>query len=672
MSDAILFALLGLGSGALIGGVALAVVLTYRGSGIINLATGATTMVGGYSFWAFRTGQIGGGMGAVPALLLTLVVSVGFGALVEFSTFRPLRRATPLAKVVASLGLLLVTQAVVILAFGSDAQSPPGVLPDSTVSLLGFDLPVDRLILAGIVIVAGVACWALYRFTSFGLATRAASESEESGVLAGLAPDRIALINTLLASLVAGGLGVLAGSLAALDATSLPLVIVPALAAALLANFTSFGVAVAASIGIGVLTSEVDYLQTLSWYPTSGGGPIPGVKDVVIFLIIGLALYLRGVRLPGRGEVLQQQMPFAPRPEKLTRTALTLSLVAVVALIVLPFDFRQALITSMIGTVLILSLVVVTGYVGQVSAIQLALSGVAGFALSHLTLDAGIGFPFGALIAIVATTLLGLVVAFSAVRVRGVNLAVVTLAGAVAIESFGFNNPDWAGGLTGGAPVPELRFLGLDLGARSAFRGLDGNLPSPVLGFVVLAVTVVLCVLVANLRCTPLGQRMLAVRANERAAAAAGVNVRSVKLAASGIGSFLAATAGVLYAYNFGTVSASRFGVVAALGVIAYAFLGGITTVSGAVIGGLMTTEAIFPHILDKWVLPQGQAGTYTLLIGGVSLILTLILNPEGIAGARYRKREAKRERVRERVRGTASSGSALPESAVVPAGGRR
>ena len=85
----------------------------------------------------------------------------------------------------------------------------------------------------------------------------------------------------------------------------------------------------------------------------------------------------------------------------------------------LPFDFRQALTNSLIGIVMALSLVVITGFVGQISVVQLALAGVAGFTVSHLAVDAGIGFPLAPLAGVAAAVLLGLVTAVSALRVRG-------------------------------------------------------------------------------------------------------------------------------------------------------------------------------------------------------------------------------------------------------------
>ena len=632
MQQILLFSLLGLGSGALIAGIALGVVLTYRGSGIINLATGGMAMFAGYAFWALTTDLLH--LSTVPALLISMVIVLAVGAAIEFVAFRPLRTAPPLAKLVSSLGVLLVLQASMLLAFGTTQQPEPNVLPQNTVKLLGAVIPVDRFILTGIVIVLAAALAALYRFTRFGLATRAASENEVAAMLGGLSPNRLSMVNTLLASAIAGGIGILAASITQLDTETLPLQIVPALAAALVAGFTSFGIACAAGIGLGIIGSLIQYVTALSWFPTSGGVALPGVYELVVFVLIVLFMYLRGASLPTRGELVEQRLPEAPRPRKLAVTAPVLAAVCAVALVVLPFDFREALVNTMIGTLIALSLVVITGFVGQISVVQLTLAGVSGFAISHLAVNAGIAFPIAPLLGAGAALILGLITAASALRVRGVSLAVVTLAAVVAITNFGFINTTWGGGQTG-SPVPEPSLLGLDLGPRAGFRGLDGNLPSPVFGWVVLAVTIALCVLVGLLRRGTLGQRMLAVRSNERAAAAAAIDPRAVKFVAFGISSVIAGLAGALYAYNFSSVSADRFDPFTALSLIAFAYAGGITLISGAVFAGLLSAQALIPYALDKWF---GLNGNWFLLVGGLLLIFTLLRNPEGVAGDIYRR----------------------------------
>jgi branched-chain amino acid transport system permease protein len=646
MQDVLLYAALGLGAGALIASIGLGIVLIYRGSGVINLATGAIAMVGAYVFWAFKTDYFGFQLSTAPAFVLTIAIMAALGAAIELGIFRPLRNTSQLARLAASLGLLLIVQAGVIEIFGDTSKSAESILPDNVVTIFGAVVPIDRFVLTGIVIFVTVVLAAVYRWTHFGLATRAASENEVSAMLSGLSPTQLAVRNTVLACMVVGALGVLVAPLVTLDAQTLAFLVVPALAAALIARFTSFAIVCAAGLALGVAQSLIaDYWSNQSWFPTdSGGGPIRGVYELFVFLVIVVALFLRGATLPGRGELVQKRLPIVPRPQRLARSTLVAAVAGVAALIVFPYDFRQALINSLLGVLICLSLVVIIGFVGQISLIQLALAGAAGFMMSHLTTDAGgiwSAFPLSPLIGAAVATIIGLVAAVPALRVRGVSLAVVTLAGAVALEQFGFMNARWGGG-DRGSPVEQPHVGGLDLSPSASFRGLDGGLPSPIFGFLLLAIVILLALFVANLRRSSLGQRMLAVRSNERAAAAAGINVRNTKLAGFAIAAFIAGMAGALYAYNFGSVSSSRFGAVSALGLIAFAYFGGITMVSGAVIAGIGATEGLLPHAFDQWF---GLSGNWALLIGGFALVVTLILNPDGIAGTAHLKKQQKLKR---------------------------
>jgi branched-chain amino acid transport system permease protein len=381
---------------------------------------------------------------------------------------------------------------------------------------------------------------------------------------------------------------------------------------------------------------------------------------LLTFILLVFALSLRGASLPTRGELVEKRLPNAPRPGRLAGPAAGLAIAGAVLLIVLPFGYRQSLMVSLVGMVVCLSLVVITGFVGQVSLVQVTLAGVSGFVVSHLIVDAGVGFPWGPLAGSLAGVVVGLIVGASALRVRGVSLAVVTLAGVVAIEQFGFANSRWGAGPSG-SPVAQPTLFGFDLGTGASFRGLDDKVPSPMLGFVYLVVVVALGLLVAQLRRSVLGQQMLAVRANERAAAATGVNVARVKITAYAISSFIAGTAGWMYAYNFGSVSAARFGFLIALGFVAFAYIGGITMVSGAVIGGLVATEGLVPHFFQELL---NISGNWTLLVGGLILIVTLIQNPEGIAGTTYRKRQAAK---RTKAAASADAGGAERSTRAAP-----
>jgi branched-chain amino acid transport system permease protein len=640
-SNLVLFALLGLGSGALIAGLATGVVLQYRGSGTIDVSIGAIAMLGAYVFFALRTmGQlflplpfvplidVGAPWSLWPSLFVTALVCVLFGAALSALVFARLRTASAVAKLVATLGVFICLQAMVVLHFGGQGQGGVAVLPEGTISMLGTSFPWNRLVLTGIVAFAGLALWATYRYSRFGLATRAAAENEAAATLIGLSPNPLALVNTVAAYAVAGLLGVLVAPFVTLDPVVLPLTVVPALGAALLAQFTSFGIAVTVGFAMGMLQSELVYLQAQSWFPQPGGNPLTGVADVIFFLVIVGALVWRGSGLPVRGAIVEHSLPPAPRPKRILLPTIVVAVLCVLGLILFPYDYRQALISTIIAAVICLSFVVITGYVGQISLLQTALAGAAGFAVARVSLDAGIEFPLGALIGVAAAVTLGIVAATPALRVRGVNLVIVSLAAAVAIERFGFNNNTW-GDVGAESNVNPPKLLGLDLGPRGHFPGWGGDVPSPIFGLFCLVVAVVAAAGVALLRRGLRGQRMLAVRSNERAAAAIGINVRNVKLSAIAVGSLIAGCGGVLLAYNFGSVSVDRFGIVTALAFIAFAYMGGITTVTGAIFGGMFVHDSLPSHAIEQWT---GYPPEYQSLVAGIGLIFVVLFMPRGVA----------------------------------------
>jgi branched-chain amino acid transport system permease protein len=639
MKNIIEFVLLGLGPGSLIAGLALSILLTYRGTGAINFAAGTTAVFGAYVYYGLKSSgylffsflSFGGPWAVVPAVVVGIAASVLIGVITEFAVWRPMRRSPPLAKLLASLGIFITLQSIIVLRFGSTGQLAPPVfqrLGNTQVTIFGASAPADRLALFAVILLVTALLWGLYRYTRFGLATRAAQESEEHALFAGLSPSRLSLTNTILAAAVAGGLGVLAASQTQLDSTTIPLTVIPALGAALLAQFTSFPIAMAAGVGLGILESELTYAQSLHWFPTDlGHQPLPGVSDLLFFLVIVIAMLWRGASLPDRGTIAERRLPPAPAPRRVGRPAGTSLAVLVVAFLVLPFDFRQALTNSLIGIVVCLSLVVIIGFVGQISLLQVALAGVSGFVISKLAGSAGIGFPFGLIAGIIAAVIFGSITALPALRIRGVNLAIVTLAGAQALYSFGFQDARWGGGLST-LPVNSPHLLGLNLGPNANFP-INGGVPSPVFGIVCALAAISCAMLVAVVRRSGLGRQMLAVRSNERAAAAAGISVRGVKLKAFAISSGIAGLAGGLYAYNYGAVSAEQFSLILSLTFISFAYIGGITSVRGAVLAGAGVTEGILGHVLDKWV---GVPGDWQVLLGGVFLVVVLVRSPGGLA----------------------------------------
>lgn len=680
----------GIVKGALIGAIGLGVVLTYRGSGVVNFAAGAIAMYAAYVYallrrdgdlllpplpnplalvegvvnsardradwidlWDLPTRiSFGPNMQAAPAVLLTLGLCVLLGLALHYLIFRPLRSAPLLAKVVASVGLLLLMQAIVIRRFGTTAVQVPKLYDRRPVIWKfpgGVQMTREQFVVVLLVVVVTAALWAVFRFTRFGLATRAAAENEKGAVVLGFSPDRLAGANWVLSTVLAGMFGIVVGSAeSSLDPVTITFLVIPALSAALVGGFSSFGLTLLTGFLLGMSAPVIQYMGTKEWFPkAAGGAPIPGVKDFLPFVVIVLVLFLRGRGLPERGAISGGRLPFAPTP---TRTSLTIVAPAamlatvVFTLFVATPTWRLAVTNTLVGIVISLSFVVLTGFVGQISLAQMVLAGISGFLLSKLTTEHDVPFPVSPLLGAVGATLVGLLVAVPALRVRGVNLAIVTFAFAVAMQEFLFKNPSINGGLAGAlVNVPEA----IDPKNDVAFdKGQGAN---PWFTIFCLVVAALLCYGVANLRRSGTGRRFLATRSNERAAAAAGVSISATKVLAFGVSSFIAGLAGALFAYREGSVTQEYFGNVQSLTFFAFAYLGGIASVGGAVAAGFIVANGVVFTLLNEQF---GVPSEFTLILGGLGLILTAVLNPEGIAGGlrAARERTAARRRSHELV----------------------
>jgi len=650
--------LFGLGTGAIIAALALGLVVAYRASGVINFGHGAIATYVTYVYVSLTdTGEypipplpnpfapiealfnveivdiptmIGFGepLGQLPAMVVALLTAAVLGLVAHFAVFRPLRYAPVLAKVVASVGIMLFLQAAVVLRFGSRAKSAEPIFPNEPVEFAGVRIPQDRFWLLATVIVLAVALWAVFKFTRFGVATRAAAENERFATLLGFNADFQAGISWVVASVLAGLMGILVAPITGVTPNFFTVLLISSLGAALLGRMSSFAIAASAGIAMGILDQQLFRIELeWSWLPDIG------IRRALPFVVIALAMVIRGETLPSRGAVTAERLPeaFAPTITRWRKVGYVL-LIGVSAAITLfaPFQFRAGMQNTYIGVILALSLVVVTGYVGQISLMQMALAGISAFALGSFGTAAGMPMVIALPLALATGIGFGLVAALPSLRTRGASLAIVTLASGLAIEEIFFKRPGWFGLDLNRKESRPPELFGIEFGPNSGFIIGDDKIPTGGFGLFLLVITVVCCFAVMRLRRSRLGEQMLAVRANERAAAAAGVNVAAIKLAAFGISSFFAGLGGALTAYKLGTYGPDSFGIFMSLSVLAFAYLGGISTIGGAVTAGTLFTEGIGIVITNEWFI---DVGPYTAYVAGFFLIATAVYNNEGIDG---------------------------------------
>jgi ABC-type branched-subunit amino acid transport system ATPase component/branched-subunit amino acid ABC-type transport system permease component len=649
--------LAGLGIGAAYAALSLGLVITYKGTGVINFAAGAMGAWSGYVYSQLRSSgtlvfpvvfvhpsvRLAQQVPVVPAVLISVAAGVLLGLAVHVMVFRPLRSAPALAKVVASAGVMLALQALIVQRFGSSTVIVNPILPSGSLTIGGVTIPQDVLWLAAIVAAAAVATGAWFRYSRTGLALRAAAEDPRTAAFAGLNTDRLAAVSWMLASGIAGFMVVLAAPVTGLSATGYTLYVVPALACALAGRLSSIGPAVIAGLVLGMLGSGVTYLSSQPWWPSWAG---TGITSTVPLIAIIVVLFLLGKSLPSRDSVMAGRLPAVPVVRHRFRLLAGLLLVGLVALLVTGGSYRFGIITSMIMGLVALSFVVLTGLLGQVSFAQAAFAGVGGFALSKLATSAGLGFPWAPVLAALIAGGLGLVVGLPALRIRGTQLAVVTLALGLAFEQAVFSNTALSGVF--GAVVPPPLMPGLNLSVRG---GSDTARLS--FGILCLIVLTLAAWAVANLTRSGTGQRMVAVRSNERVSASIGISVTAAKLTGFTLSAFIAGLGGALIGYSYGSVSVASFTALTGLAWLMLAYLGGITSIGGALTAGTLATLGIVFVVINRLVPMSGNI--YQLIVA-VGLILTAIFNPEGMSGA-WRRRLESRHAQRSDPAATAADG---------------
>lgn len=567
------FVLLGLGIGAIYAMVSQGLVLIYRGSGVVNFAQGALVMVGAYAYYELVRHGAPAGVAVVGAAITGAI----FGGAIHLLILKPMARSSPVERVIATLGVLMTLQAGVVLHYGVASISVPSALPTTPVKWFGVSIGEDRLIVLGLGLLTTVVLAVVYRRTSFGRLASAVAENQRVAATLGHSPDRIATGNWALGGALAAFAGALIAPISFLQPVTLTGLVVPALAAGLVGRFSSFSLAFVGSLLIGVAES------LMTRYVTT-----PGWSDSVPFFVIVLVLVAGGTSLPLRSFVFDRLPPAGDGKVRWISTAIAVALMSFLVLDYLPGTWVQAFTVTMVFAIFCMSVLVVTGYGGQLSLAQFVFGGVGAFAAAKLIASQHLPFVSSALLAILIAVFVGVIVALPALRTRGVNLAIATFGLGIVVFSLVLSSSKYGGGDTG-IQVSNPSIFGWDF---------DAILHPDRYALVVLALLVVSALVVTNIRRGATGRRLLAVRSNERAAAALGVNVFAAKLFAFGFSAALAGLAGILLAFQSPNIIPSQFDVMTSITVVGVTVVGGLGTIGGALFGSTLLPGGVGNQIL--------------------------------------------------------------------------
>jgi sulfate-transporting ATPase len=602
-------AILGLGSSAAYALLASGLILIYRASGVLNFAQGAMAMAGAYLFYETHAQRH---WPYLAALVFSVVALAIFGALVYLLLMRPLRTAAVLVRIIATLAVLVVIQAIATLRYQATVLSIPEQLPQTVVNW-GVKFPIDRVWLIGIAAVLMAVLYFFANHTRFGLATRGVAENQRTAASVGWSPDLVGTLNWSIGSGLAAVAGVLIVPISTLSPTSLTWTVVPALAVCLVGRFESFPLAFVGALVIGMGQGVLTKWQS----------SVPGISDVLPLAVILVTLLIRSQAIPKRGEVMHR-LPSLGTGRANPLFVVACFAVGIIGSLYLPEAWVIALGISVVAAIVMLSLVVVTGYAGQLSLGQYALAGIGALVTAQLVTSLHWPFAPALVVGVLGAGLAGLIFGTPSLRSRGASLAIVTLALGVAIQSIIFQNNDIAGGQFGFS-ITSLSFLGISLNPVLDPRSYT---------IFCLCWFAVAVWAVSNLRRSRAGRRLIAIRANERAAASLGINVSTAKLYAFTVSAGFAGLGGILLAFSNSSILLYQgYDSLASVTVVMQTVVGGIAHVTGVIFGGTLVAGGL-PGGLIANAVGGSNGPEWLILIGAVLVLLTLLLNPDGIASS--------------------------------------
>ena len=573
MKDFLPFVLIGLTSGSVYGLAGTGLVLTYKTSGIFNFAHGTIAALAAYVFYDLH--ELHSLPWPIALALCLFVVCPLIGLLLE-QMARRLSDAPVAMKVVATVGLIVAVQQIIILRYGAAIIRTKSFLPARTFRFLDVNVGADQLIVMAVAL-GGMLALTYFLKTSGGLRMRALVDQPELLALTGTSPVRVRRRAWFIGTAFAGLSGILLAPTIGLDPILLTLLVVQAFGAAAIGMFTSIPLTYAGGIGIGII-SEVSkkYITNIPWL----GGLPSSMPFIVLFVVLVIA--------PSRWLVdfTTDRKPAVSDPRRLPMPVKVFGGLALVAFLLrLPYmvGTRLPVYTAGLAYVLIfLSIALLMRTSGQVSLAQLAFAAVGAVGAARLTTEANVPWVLAVFLGALIAVPVGAVLAIPAIRRSGLYLALATFGFAVLLERLLFFTSLMFSGSASSLKAPRPDFAS---GDRAYFY--------VVLLFVAGAVAFVLAV-----HRSRLGRLLRAMADSPTALTTAGTSVTSIKVIVFCIAAFIAGLGGALLGPVTGSASPGDYNSIGSLVLVV------MLVVTGALVGGSEIFSAILAA-LAFMVLPS-------------------------------------------------------------------
>jgi branched-chain amino acid transport system permease protein len=629
------FAMPGVQYGCTYAIVAVGLVLTYQATGVFNFAFGAQAYAAAFIFTVLT--QNHGWPGWLAFLLSVVVISPLIGLAFDRFLFRRIPNSNTTAKLVISIAMLVGIPSLLPVIFGAqNLDDTATIFPFFNPNVVYFTVlntPINGIYLAAVsvTVVVLIALTFLLRFTNLGLQMRGAVESRRLVQLDGVNSGGVVALAWAISSFMAGLAGVvLAPIYGSFQSDTYATLVVAAIAAAAWGLLRSIPIAAGVAVLIGVVSTICQ-----GYLPTSSILYSAVLPSLPFFVLVAALLILPGMRSldtnrdplatidPPPPPVAAQSR--APSMDRIIRVAwwIFLAVFVVSMLTWIPKTWEGVFNEGLALSTVLLSVTLITGMAGQLSLFQGTLAGVGAFTSAQLAHHLGLNMLVGGLIGAVLAAVVATIVALLSLRLRGLGLALMTLAAALLFDNTFFNDVSISGGASGLSL--QSKWLG-----TSAFFNFDGHALF-ILCFLVLSVCVGIVLLV---RKGTVGRNLAAMRGSETAAAGLGINLTWQRIVVFALAGGIAGVGGVLVTIQQQVANSAQWNYSFSLIFIVLVVTTGVSTVEGAIQAGM-------------GFFVTGQLLTYVpARIGGSSLVIVLFAfgslqfakHPEGILEFQKRK----------------------------------
>jgi branched-subunit amino acid ABC-type transport system permease component len=611
--------------------VAIGLVLTYRTTGVFNFGFGAQAFLSAYVYTVLTEDGV-----SVPlAFLISVVIlAPALGWALDRFLFRRISPTNTTGKLVSAVAVLVALPQIVTLLFGSSTRfAPPTLfLNPGRVYFHAFSTPINGLELETVIVtvVTVVLLSLVLRGSQLGMTIRAAVESPRLLELEGVRSERVLSVAWMGSSLMAGLAGVLlAPQYPTVQPEDYAILLVAALAAAALGSLADIPLALVGGVALGVIEGLASgYFSPSSVWHT---GLLPAIPFLLLALLLVGRRRLRS--LEESDDPLAGCDPPPPPSILVTRSheldrvvrvgGRVLALATIISVLTwVPGDWGFTLTSGVVYSIVFLSITLITGMGGEVSLCQATFAGVGAFIAAQLAVHHGVPILLGAVIGAGGAAVVGAVGALPALRLRGLPLALLTLALALLADNAVFPY-SWAGGPPGGLPVPRPMIGSINLATTSSK------------GFFVLALAFlfVCAVAVKRVQRATVGLYLGALRGSSIGAESVGINPSTAKILVFALSAGMAGLGGALYGSLQQTVTPADFNYQLSLVFVVVVVTTGVRTIEGAIQAGVgfMVLQQLLSYLPGRW----GGGGIAIVLFAFGSL--TYAAHPEGVV--EYEKR---------------------------------